>query len=372
MALRKLMHMITKDVKRKYSMAMLILLTYSSLFLGIIITNIYVHTLMDEYIDGHSWPTEIQIYGWENHSPEELGDIVDEIRNIDGVKWVVYPGGGIMIDYAFKYNDENYHLEICWCNVEDPTFPHPKFLVEGRFFKSNNENAIIVESIGKKLLEDLKLFRGTGTTKVQILGVNMTIIGVISSPAIYGAEELLLKGTSIISFYVPLETYLNLVSIARQAPYGGSLNVYVSGGINVKVYENYSVDEVVNKIRKKFPGIELCTVTESERKFHRAVFMSGIRHVILGYLLASVVMVWDVRHRRREIVFLKALGWRVKDILKFFTLRNTFLGFLSAISAVFVTFLACAVVFPVLCSLNLMFLDLVLFLQWSHGGLEAF
>jgi len=331
MSLKNLFSMALKDLRRKSSIAVLILLSISSIFLFIILRWNFVRTLADEYFDRKYWPAEIEIYWYENESgiPVDLGSIVDDVREIEGVKWVVYPGGGISISYAFNYSGEDYYLEIGWCNVEDPTFPHPKFVVDGRFFKSNEEKSLIIEMPGRKLLEDLGLYHGIGT-KVQILGVNLTIIGVIGNPLYSGREERCLKLTNVISFYVPLNVYLNLTSIALSPPYSGSINVDVSKKICVKVEEGYSVDEVAEKIREKFPGIEISTVTESERSWLRSATLNYLIQALISYLLSGVIMLWSVKYREKEIFLFKALGWRIKDILKFFTLRAIILGVFSS------------------------------------------
>ncbi len=333
-----LLSMAMKDLKRKVNIAILVLLSISFIFLFIIVRANFIHTLSDEYWFRKDWPAEIEIYWYENESgiPVDLGSIVDDVREIEGVKWVVYPGGGISISYAFNYSGEDYYLEIGWCNVEDPTFPHPKFVVDGRFFKSNEEKSLIIEMPGRKLLEDLGLYHGIGT-KVQILGVNLTIIGVIGNPMLYGGEEQYLKLTNVINFYVPLDVYLNLTSIALSPPYIGSINVDVLKTICVKVEEGYSVDEVAEKIREKFPGIEISTVTESERSWLRSVTFESLIQALISYLLSGIMMMWSVRYDKKKIFLLKALGWRVRDILGFFTLRNVILGVFSAVVGTFLT-----------------------------------
>jgi len=330
--------MALKDLRRKSSIAVLILLSISSIFLFIILRWNFVHTLADEYFDRKYWPAEIEIDWYENESgiPVDLGSIVDDIREIEGVKWVVYPGGGVSISYAFNYSGKDYYLEISWCNVEDPTFPHPKFVVDGRFFKSNDEHALIIEMPGRKLLEDLGLYHGIGT-KVQILGVNLTIIGVIGNPLYSGREEQYLKLTNTINFYVPLNVYLNLTSIALGPPYIGSINVDVSKRICVRVEEGYSVDEVAEKIEERFPGIRMSTITESERSWLRSVTLDCLIQALISYLLSGIMMMWSVRYDKKKIFLLKALGWRVRDILGFFTLRNVILGVFSAVVGTFLT-----------------------------------
>lgn len=332
MSRRKLLSMALKDLKRKSSIAVMILLSISSTFLFIILRWNFIYTLSDEYFDRKYWPAEIEIYnGYENESgvPIDLGSIVDDIRGIEGVKWVVYPGGGISIGYALNYSGKNYYLVIHWCNVEDPTFPHPKFMVEGRFFRSNEEKALIIEMPGKKLLEDLGLYQGIGT-KVQMLGVNLTIIGVIGNPLFHGYEKKYLELTNDIDFYVPLNTYLNLTSIALSPPYVGSLNVDVIKTIYVRVKEGYSVNEVAEKIREKFPGIGISTV-EDERSWLRSATLQFLIQALVSYLLCGAVMLWSVKYREKEIFLFKALGWRITDILKFFAVRSVILGLFSSI-----------------------------------------
>jgi len=336
MPLRSLLVMALNDLKRKANIAILILLSISSIFLFIIVRWNFTHTLADEYSDRQDWPAEIEIYKYVNESGDrvDLGSIVDDVREIEGVKWVVYPGGGIWIDDAFNYHGKNYSLLIGWCNVEDPMFPHPKFIVEGRFFKLNDENAVIIDMIARKLLEDLGLFHGIGT-KVQILGENLTIIGVVGNPMLYGGEEQHLKLTDTIYFYVPLNTYLNLTSIALSPPYINSINVFVLKEIYVKVDESYSVDEVAREIRERFPGIGMLVVTESKRSLLRSITLESLIQGLIFYLLSGMVMLWSVRYEKKEIFLLKALGWRVRDILRFFTLRNVILGIFSAVIGTF-------------------------------------
>jgi len=338
-----------RDLRKKSTIAILLLISISALFINAIYSNIYVYSASDEYFDKQQWPTEIIVGGLDRFSNENLTKIVEGIKEIDGVKWIVVHGDGILILDAIEYKEKNFTIIVEWCNVDDPTFPSPKFLVEGNFFKNNNEDAIILENFGKQLLEDIKVpvVVGSNGTKLEIGGIPLTIAGIVGNPLTIGNEEgYITRLTNVIYFYVPLLTYYRLISALFKKPpqslqslrYEKSSNTYTVKGlflppgntVYVKVKEGYSVENVADKIRKKYPDLWVSTYTEY-RHWCTQHMLSDIPVVIGIFIFVSLVMVWETRYRKKDIATLKALGWTFKDTAFFFTLRNIWLALIASI-----------------------------------------
>ena len=122
----KILRIATKSTTQKSSVIILILLIISTYYLGGYVGSEIIFSYTQEYWNQKNWPTEIKIYEGEN-THYNFSAIASNISNFNGVKWYVYPGGGIfVINESYKYNGEQYYLEIMWCNVKDPTFPNSK------------------------------------------------------------------------------------------------------------------------------------------------------------------------------------------------------------------------------------------------------
>ena len=309
----------------------MIIIIFSSFLLILVVGNVFVRTTAQEYVEKMFWPTEIQVM--PNNS-KTLKELKEHLGEIEGVKWYVYPGSGLELQFI-RYNEKNFLIMLGWCNVEDPTFPNPKFLYEGRFFTSNYENAVIINSATKKLLEYTGRFHGLGEngTKWNILGINMSIIGVISSPALYGNENHTLSATNDLYIYVPLHTYEVLFNISKQPQYV-NVTPIGSGDFYVRVKEGYSIKEVANRIKNRFPDTAVFTVEGYRENKYSSVVIPSIRSSIIAFAVAGVIMVWEVKHRKDDVFLLKAIGWQRKDIIILFTLKNVLLGIISSIAGI--------------------------------------
>jgi len=359
-----LLHLLSKDLRRKSSIAVFILLIVSSFFVSIVIRNLIIYTEADEYWDLQMWPTEIIVH--------PLGDVEDfpvieeAIREIEGVKWTVYPAK-IYFSGKFRYQNRSYYLELSWCNVEDITFPHPKFIVRGRFFESNYENSVIIESIGEQLLKDIGEYKGIGENKTMLdLGVaSLPIVGVITNQLMNGREEAYLDLTDIIAVYAPLGTYLKLYKAISQLNFTerAELKVDFEYAINVKVKEGYDIDMVANRIKSKYPhGVVVETVTEYEKSYHELLVESTLYPTLIGYILSVFIMIWEIRRKTNEISLLKVLGWRRNDILKFFIMRYTIFGIISSILGLSISLLLSSLIMFSIPNLYMIYLFFVVML----------
>ena len=323
--------MVLKYNFRKIGVGIMIIVIFSSFLLIFVVGNVFVKTTAQEYVEKMNWPAEILVV--PNNS-ESVPYIEAHLGEIEGVKWYVYPGSGLEFQFI-NYNGKKFLIMLRWCNVEDPTFPNPKFLYEGRFFSSNYENAVIIDSATEKLLEYTGRFNGLGEngTKWAILGINMSIIGVISSPALYGNENHTLSATNVLYIYVPLYTYEMLFNISKQPQYV-NVTPFGLGDFYVRVKAGYSIREVASRIRNRFPNATVLTVEDYRENIYSSIVIPSIRNSIIAFTTAGVIMVWEVRHRKDDIFLLKAIGWQRKDIVILFTLKNILLGIISSIAGI--------------------------------------
>ncbi|MCD6485639.1 MAG: ABC transporter permease [Candidatus Odinarchaeota archaeon] len=328
MLFKRLIRMGLKYNRRKTSIGIFVIVTFSAFLLMLVVGNVFVRTSAQEYVKKQLWPTEIYV---EPNSIKTLKELQTHLKDIDGVKWFIYPGDGLEFQQIY-YNNKSYYIFLMWCNVEDPTFPNPKFLYEGRFFTSNYENAVIIDSATEKLLEYTGRFNGLGEsgTKWDILGINMSVIGVISNPALYGNENYTLQGSTVFNIYVPLHTYEMLFNISKQPQY---INVTPAGnGIFVKVKEGYSIKEVASRIRNTFPNVYVFTEESYENATYTQVVIPAITNSVIAFSIVGVIMVWEIRHIKEEIILLKAIGWKSNDIVILFLLKDLTLGLVASFS----------------------------------------
>lgn len=334
-----LLLMAIKDVRRKSSIAVFILLIISSLYIAAVVGSLIVQTEADKYWEMQLWPTEIIVH--------PLGDmdyfplIAKSIERVDGVKWTVYPSG-IWFNNIINYNNKSYSIRVGWCNLNDITFPNPRYLVEGRFFKSNNEYSIIIESIGEQLLKDVGQFNGVHENKtILTLGsFNFTVIGVISNPLILGREESYLKLTNAIMAYIPIQTYLNLydklsnfnmTELAKQ-------KITFDYSINVKVEEGYNIDAVADKIRSLFSDVIVSTINEYRKNTYNTLIRDTLYPALIGYILSAIVMVWEIKQKTIEIALLKIMGWTRISVLELFVIHYILFGALAGLIGLIVAF----------------------------------
>ena len=346
MLVKKFLKLSLKYSKRKTSIGITIIILVSAILMMIVVGNVFFRTSSQEYVEGRIWPADIYVSPGGQNITESAFEIQAHLGEVDGVKWFVFPGTGIefqRIYYNWGNYERNYLITLMWCNVEDPVFPHPKFLYEGRFFASNYENSVIIDSATKKLLEYTGKFNGLGENKTvwNILGINMSVIGVISSPALYGNENHTLYMTDVLYIYVPLYTYKMLFNISKQLMRQPQYRDVISWipDFYVRVKEGYSIEKVANNIKNRFPNAGVITVEEYRESQYNRVVAPQINNSIILFGLVGVIMIWELRYRKKEIFLLEAIGWRRKDIILLFTIRSLLLGVISSIAGLFVMLL---------------------------------
>jgi len=288
-----------------------------------------VYSFVNDYHEERMWPAEIEILPSETLTNYSYLDYVAEhVNEIEGVKWSVYPGGGILVSNMFSYNDESYYLFIMWCNVDDLTFPNQKYLIEGRLFDSNNESSIIVENMVKRLLEKLNIYHGIGKNKttLQILDFNLTLVGVIADPRTVNVEDYYLQLGNTLYAWVPLDTYMALVQKTYNLTSGIAL---ASSTIYVKVKEGFDVEDVAKRICMRFTQIKVRTYKDYKSfiliQYLQMFFMFGL----VPLMLFGLTIFWDINHNAYKIALLKALGWKRRDVAKYLLLKYGFSGALA-------------------------------------------
>ncbi|MHA1616159.1 MAG: hypothetical protein ACTSX9_02505 [Candidatus Njordarchaeales archaeon] len=212
MTMLRLWRFAIKDLKRKASIAIIILFLIPSWSILANVSQLFVETPDEKYIWELQWPADIEA-GMKNASETPI--LLKKLKEIEGIKWYVYPSEIDLWNWL-SYEERNYSLCVHWCNVDDPTFPSPEFLIEGRFFRSNYERTVIIENIGLQLLKDLGLYKGLGENRTIIclrafnpienvtVVFNLTLIGVIANPATIGEEELHLRLSNTINIFLSL------------------------------------------------------------------------------------------------------------------------------------------------------------------------
>ncbi|MHA1471147.1 MAG: ABC transporter permease [Candidatus Asgardarchaeia archaeon] len=320
---------IMKEMKRKTTIVVFILLSISSYHVLAFFSSQVVYSFVNDYHEERMWPAEIEILPSETLTNYSYLDYVAEhVNEIGGVKWSVYPGGGILVSNMFSYNDESYYLFIMWCNVDDLTFPNQKYLIEGRLFDSNNESSIIVENMAKRLLEKLNMYHGMGKNKttLQILDFNLTLVGVIADPRTVNVEDYYLQLGNTFYAWVPLDTYMALVQKTYNLTSGIAS---ASSTIYVKVKEGFDVEDVAKRIRMRFTQIEVKTYKDYKSfilmQYLQMFFMFGL----VPLVLFGLTIFWDINHNAYKIALLKALGWKRRDVAKYLLLKYGFSGALA-------------------------------------------
>lgn len=320
---RKYFKLSLKEIgKKRVIVGLLLILLIPSFFFCMMILNLFLFKLSEEYDTRLAWPAEIMIYNITEQ------DVVT-IERLDGVKWTVFPG---WIDlFGIEYLNRSYVVTILWYNVEDPTTLHPKFLVKGELPKSNGEYSVILDSIAATLFEEIG-FKCTIGEKLTILGKEFTVKGIVGDPYIRGGERrYLLSGSNVVFIFVPLGVFKELAFITRDDPEYSQV-AYPMDLAYVRVEDCSLVDKVVSDIREIVPpGAHVYTVTEEKRTTIYWIYSTFLPIILACYIIAGIVMMWEVKHAKKYILTLKSLGWERMSILKIFAMRNSILGILSSI-----------------------------------------
>ncbi|MGQ4833902.1 MAG: hypothetical protein ACP6IS_08390 [Candidatus Asgardarchaeia archaeon] len=339
MNIRKVFKALLKKLIRKRSIFIVLLLIFSTNNLTAYLFGQAVYSYVNEYSTAREWPTEIIVY---RNGPGNLSNVVEKINNIDGVKWFVYPGGGVYIFDAFNYNEMKYTLQIMWCNVSDPTFPHPKYLVEGRFFKNNYENAVIVETIGRRLFEHLGIFKEyeKSILNLSIFGFNvsLTFVGAVSSILIEGREDYYLRVSNTIFLYVPINVYYELYNETKILCVTTRKIVPGPQLMYVKVKDGYNINEVIKEIKNLDPTVGVASVNDAKENLEVEYTIALVIALIL-FGVASLVMIWDVVTDKEYISLLKVLGWTKWNVLALYILTYLIYGVLASSLGLLVNFL---------------------------------
>ena len=337
-----------KDLKRRASIAIIILFLIPSYFILSGVSQFFVETLDEKYLWGLVWPADIEA-GMKNVSETPI--LLEKLKEIDGIKWYVYPSE-ITLSNWLSYEGRNYTLSVRWCNVDDPTFPSPEFLIEGRFFKSNYERAAIIDNIGLQLLKDLRLYKGLGENGTIMclrafnpienitVVLNLTLIGVIASPTTIGQEETYLREhTNTILIFLPLATYLDFFnrtflggrySAADFRPGNMDWEWHFFPTVSIKVKESYDIEKVAEDIRQSVPGVVVMTRTETKKASAiRLLYKLSIVLAISYALLASIIIL-DIRINQSQISMLKVFGWQRSHIVKWFMFKYLIIGILDS------------------------------------------
>jgi len=334
-----------KDLKKKSTVVILILVAVNALLISALYRNLFIHSIADEYYEGKLWPTEIIVNPSNSNSNYTPAELAEAIKKIEGVSWLVVNGDGFFAFDAFYYKGKSYSLILSWCNVKNPTFPNPKFLVEGKFFGQNNEDAIIIESYGQMLLKNIGLNATIGA-KISFLDMRFTLEGVIANPLEAGREESVLALTNVLHFYVPLETYYRLISCYYNESVCGfeisQHQITISGlvtppgdTIYVKVAKGYSVKDIANKIKEISPEATVRTIVDAKKAEKQYTLSSALSMILPLFVFISLLLVWEARHRKNEIAIFKSLGWQFKDLLYFFIIRNVILSLIASLLGFF-------------------------------------
>jgi len=257
--LLKIASLSLKDCRRKISIAILILLTVSSIFVSAFVVENLIDTIDKQYSVDENYPWDISIVAWHPYGNESLGNmslLAELVKDVEGVKYVIYPDI-IFYEGWIRYKHKSYFLAIHGVNISDPIFPRPRYLIAGEFFSSNNESAVIMNNVGVKLLEKVGLFRGLGDNKTFLdLGppggnssFEFVLKGIVGIPGDVGDEEDVLKLTNGIDIYIPIGKYNELFKVYKRS---GSLRLHWLPAIDIVVKDKDKTKEIATKIKNKF------------------------------------------------------------------------------------------------------------------------
>jgi len=323
MGVKQFLKLSLKEIRRKrVIVGLLLILIVPSFLFCILLSQIFLFRLSEEYSSRIAWPGEIMV---SNITEQDVAPI----EEVDGVRYVVFPG---WIDlFGLEYFNRSYVVTILWYNVEDPTTLHPKFLIKGELPKSNNECSVVLDSIAAALFEEIGFGCDIGE-KIIILGKEFEVKGIVGSPFVRGGEKkTLITGGNVVFIFVPLGVFKELAFIARNDLEYSQVAEPVDLAY-VRVEDFSSVDEVANNIRKVVPrGAHVSTMVEEKKEYIRWVYVTNLPVILTCYIMAGVLMLWEVKHAKKQILTLKSLGWERERILKLLVTRNSILGFLSSV-----------------------------------------
>ena len=364
MILSSFIRFVLKDInlKNKGILAVLLLMiipslnTYNFVAEGVVkdISIQYTHDLLN--------PSDImvslELNGFYGDRWGIYQNVTNIIREVYGVEWVGWPW---KVTYMPRNSTMNYYwYDFIWCNVSDPVFPKPKYVVEGRFFSSNNEKAVLLDrqaflyfkKINKisKVGDEIKLvfkyvFPDNGTE--IIADFEYTVVGVVSSPSMDALGASVIEKTGFAgNIILPIETFMSFleelyVKFFKRGVYDLFTLVPI---ILVKVKKDFDIDTIAADIKEavmeRYPwiGITLTIMENHWRSYIAREFQKTLVFIIVSFVFIASILYWDVGTRRRLISQLRIMGWKRIHVVLFFILRYVILASLgSFIGAIVVT-----------------------------------
>ena len=346
-------------LKNKSSLAVLFLMvipafsTYSYVA-DAIVQDINVRYVHDLYASGDI----VVFYGFNYSAGEREGiifNVTDVVRSVEGVEWAVAPRS----IYYLPLNGSFYWYQFLWCNVSDPVFPKPEYVVEGEFFSSNDENAVLLDRQAFLYFKSIGRISGVGDVlgftfrhvfwnngSEIVVSFSYVVKGVVSSPAMDALGSSITERNGFAgNIIMPVNTFLKFFYVLYEKFWRrGVYDVLTpDSAIVVRVKSGYNVDAVAKEIKRvvseRFPNGEVL-VYIPERTWQRTVekeFREMVTYLVFSFALIAGILFWDVGTRKRLILLLRVMGWKRKHILILFVFRYVILAVLGSLVAAFVT-----------------------------------
>ncbi len=338
MLLRRFVSVAFKDLRRGFSLGLILLLIVPSFFVMNFVSESLVMTDARQYVYDNIYPWDILIVNWYPYGNSTSGNmsvLAEEIRHVRGVKYVIYPES-ITYDGWAKVNGKSYFLNIQGVNITDPKFPKPRYLVSGEFFESNYEFSVIVDTVGAKLFEELGIFKGVGNNKTIIdlgipeenVSIKFSLKGIIDNPIHPGHEEEQLNLTSGIDIYIPVGAFNEIFTIYKKNE-GFKYGITYFPAIKVVVNNPDEVDEVAQRIKDKYPGVVLNVRSHVIENLKARIAFETLVVILLVAPIIIFLMAWDVKKRKWEISTLKVFGWGRKHVVLYNLIRVSVIGVLA-------------------------------------------
>ena len=347
------------NLKNKATLAVIFLMIVPAFNVYTYVAYAIVQDINVRYIHDSSTLGDVVVFYGFNYSVGERWDIIfnvtDVVRSVVGVEWAVAPRS----IYYLPHNGSLYWYRFLWCNVSNPVFPKPEYVVEGKFFSSNAENAVLLDRQAFLYFKSIGRISGVGDVlgftfrhvfwnndSEIIASFSYVVKGVVSSPAMDALGSSITERNGFAGYIIlPVNTFLKFFYVLYEKFWSRGIYDVLTpdSAIVVRVKSGYNVDAVAKEIKRvvseRFPNGEVL-VYIPERTWQRTVekeFREMVTYLVFSFTLIAGILFWDVGARKRLILLLRVIGWKRKHILILFIFRYAILAVLGSLIAAFVT-----------------------------------
>ncbi len=344
------------DIKKKKFLALFILMMFPAYFTYDFVTTSVVRDVNARYAEDFLYPGDIMVYYQPRFNLGEswvvsVFNVTRIVRSVEGVKWAYSPDKVTFWNLSYPASP---FYNFRWCNISDPTFPKLEYVVEGEFFSSNDEDAVLLDRIAFLYFTRIGRISGIGDmlklTYILYLengsylsaSFQWRVKGIVSSPAMdAAAESIMNKENYRGNIILPIGTFqrffqriMEVFFFKNGSGYGFELfNIGMDIVVRVKPgYDVYDVAERIKKaVKERFYGEVYCFIKEAVfNRFRNQIAWNMIVFSLIAFSLIAAILFWDVRDKRRFISLLRVTGWRRRHVVSLFILRYSLIGFIGS------------------------------------------